>query len=337
MIDLQLRISPKLVRQIAAIERLSGRLEKTSLAAHEESGENDRAIRDGSIAAMRLDSTVSPMDISPSDKVGSQDTSSAFQLLLAAHSVPFSPDIRGICSLYAAITGAEFNLEEDDIAESDAFRKSVAPFSAPAAGKDEIIFSTIQPFLAPKRFADLVEWLQQELEEGTHHPLLLIGTFHLLFLQTSPFPQANHRVALVTMWHLLKDQEYTSVQFRHIAPALERSSKAYFAALRQAEKTALTTWASCNGWLELFLTALESGARDLLESAESRIEKLRLTVVQKKIFDIIKTEGPVTREKIADVSGINISTVKYNLRVLSARGVLNRLGGGRTTSYTVFN
>ena len=335
MIDLQLKITPRLLRQVAAIERLSGRLEKMPLNSDPDNTERDRAIRNGCVAALRLDATASPLDSHSSERT-SAGSSAAFEALLAAHAASFELDPSGIIDLYGRISGTRVTTDGDS-PDMSLLRRQAAPFCAPALGKDEIVFTTLQPFLVPQRFVEITEWIQHELEQGTHHPLILIGVHHLLFLQTSPFPTANHRVALVLTWHLLNDHGFSFVALRHFAPYLEELSKQYFSALRQTEKTALTNWATFSAWLELFFQTLETASEDLAESAEGRLERLRLTTVQKRIVETVRTEGPVTREKIADVTGINISTIKYNLGVLSSRGLLHRLGGGRTTSYTLLS
>lgn len=88
-----------------------------------------------------------------------------------------------------------------------------------------------------------------------------------------------------------------------------------------------------NIWLETFLDCLLDSSQRLISVGEQRAEGLRLTAVQKQIIGVVRSYGSATRERIATESGINLSTVKYNLSVLATRGHLKREGGGRTTSY----
>ena len=88
-------------------------------------------------------------------------------------------------------------------------------------------------------------------------------------------------------------------------------------------------------WLELFLDAILQGASTVYGRTKRESGRLRLTSVQRQIVHVIQSLGPASREQVAAATGINLSTVKYNLGVLSARGVLDRRGGGRTTSYAV--
>ena len=196
-----------------------------------------------------------------------------------------------------------------------------------------MIFPTVSPFLVEQRLEELLEWARHELEDGQFHPLFVIGTFHLLFLQIHPFPTANHRLALILLWRLLDAHGYSYVRYSHFAPEIASRSKQYFAALRQAEKTAYGNWSTLNIWLEFFLDMLVLASQNLLTLTERTVSSARLSSVQRRIIDVIKSSGSATREKIVTETGINLSTVKYNLSVLASRGHLKRDGGGRSTSY----
>jgi Fic family protein len=197
------------------------------------------------------------------------------------------------------------------------------------------IFESVSSFLINERFSDLVSWVSQELEDDRFHPLYVIGTFHLLFLQIQPYQTANHQLCLAIVWHLLNKNGYSFFEYSHFAPTLLTKSEEYFNALRQAEKTAYGTWATLNVWLEFFLEVLLESNAVLSDTRQRLVGHYRLTPVQKQILQVVKTYGSATRERIARETGINVSTVKYNLSVLYSNGQLKREGGGRSTSYTV--
>lgn len=254
---------------------------------------------------------------------------SNFQALLKAHSEDTDWSLEGIVKLYSAISpsGTETNIDS-------ILRSKATYFFAPALnGSDEMVFQTVAPFLIRRRTEQLLAWLEQELESESQHPLIVIGCFHLLFLQIHPFPAANHRLSLTLLWKLLVENGYDFVAFEPLARQFSERSAQYFSALRQAEKTAGNTWSSINIWLEFFVESLLACATSLIQQSERRAQHAGLTPVQKQIVDVVKNYGSVSREAIVSETGINLSTVKYNLSVLSERGHLTREGGGRSTSY----
>ncbi len=350
MFAFNMRISPRLVRQVAAIERFAGRWDRISespvLASEELS---TTAIAKGSRAAFLLDST-SPTELTlylrhstHNLQTNSQEfatfgdiatTHADIERYIRASIAPFDFSWEGISSLASAI----------GVSNSHELRRIPVNFSAPAeyeahgalsdrSAHEELVFACVSPFLIDQRLRELISWLQQELTAQTFHPLFLIGTFHLLLLQIHPFPTANHRFSLLVVWHLLCERGFSFVRYTHIAPAFWEKRRQYFQALRQAEKSARADWATVNSWLELFLQSLEESGHKLWVESGAKENRSRLTEVQKLILEVVREHGALTREKIAGETGIHLSTVKYNLGVLSDRGHLKRQGGGRTTNY----
>ena len=360
MITVELRPSTRLVQLIASLERFSGRWERlaeiTTIASKES---QEGALTEQTVAAFLLDSTT-PTHISLALRKGWEQgvfragaaernptgvpAELNHPLLLsyrAAHTNFAHFDCQAIEQLYLDLFGTgDRSFAEGTVtngAGPQLYRATAANFTlrAGTADSEEIVFQTVPPFLVHQRFEDLIEWLSRELEAGDYHPLFLFGTFHLLFLQTMPFGRGNHRLSLNVLWRLMNGYSYSFVQHTSFAAILLERTKAYTQSLRQAEKTVFTTWGTLNIWLEFFLEALVSAANNLSDLVEKGVEEQRLTRTQRNIIEIVRTRGPVTREIIVTESGINLSTVKYNLSVLAARGYLKRTGGGRTTSYWV--
>ncbi len=348
MITLELRPSTRLVQLIAAIERFSGRWERlaeiTTIATRESF---EVAAAEQTRAAFLLDSSTPSTLVHPLLSNGSHrpihSASSEVALpdhplvaaYLQAHTNFAQFDVRSIEGLYLEVSGLGGHISDPPL--DQLYRTGAANFTLPAAVADgeDTVFQTVPPFLIRQRFEDLVEWLNRELEAGDYHPLFLFGTFHLLFLQTMPFARGNHRLGLLILWRLLNGYNYSFVQHTSFASVLAERTRGYLQSLRQAERTVFTTWNTLNIWLEFFLETVLSSTNNLSLLVEKGVEEQRLTRTQKNIIEIVRSRGPVTREIIVSESGINLSTVKYNLSVLAARGYLKRSGGGRTTSYWV--
>ena len=341
MLKVEVRPSLRSVQQIARIERFSGSWERISKSQSITSGQlAEYALVRGAAAVAQLDQNTSPSMLIAAKELAQNQSlrgaphseaetsrpegrNSELERLIAAMQFDLSFDLEGLESLYVELSGGE----------SSSRRTSAKNFLTP---DNKIIFATVSPFLIEQRFEELMSWTSTELEADTYHPLIVIGTFYLLFLQLSPFQRHNHTLVQIICWRLLSEQGYDFASCRHFSPTFLNSYEGYFAALRQAEKTAGTSWNTLNIWLEFFLNALLSCCIELGKASERIHRARRLSGVQLEILDVVKQHGSASREQIVAQTGINISTVKYNLSVLFANGHLRRSGGGRTTSYSIW-
>ena len=358
MFAVEVRPSLRMLQQVATIERFCGAWERVSTQAQFTApGAAERALLLGIAATAELDQTTSPsvqMQLRDwREREGQADYSSAYtfsmqnpmhgigsappelRALFATHEaeLEFNPALVELC--HRALIGEDIVLDgifSDQTSELDTsrFRRGTHRFGGP---RNEVVFQTVPAFVIEQRLDDLLEWTAQELHTGRHHPLVIGGVFFLLFLQISPYDRANHRLAIVLLWHFLLSTGYTFVRFNHFATQFQSNSEQYVIALRQAEKTSYGNWSTLNSWLEFFLQALCVGCQELESVSELTVRQSRLSSIQRDIIEVIRSNGTATRERIVKDTGINISTVKYNLAVLSARGHLKREGGGRSTSY----
>ncbi len=332
MTQLELRPTLRLVNQIANIERLSGRWDRICQILPFDTMAEEELVS-GAEAMLALDSS------SPVAKTKLHEES--LQALIEAHSVTPNFTRSGLESLCGLLART---IKEGG--HPSLIRTHPAYFTASSLGEEalqetlreegeEMIFPTISAFLIEKRLSELLIWLERELREGRYHPLIIIPTFHLLFLQIHPFQTANHRLSLLLLQYLLQTNNYPFAKKAHFAPHVLANGKNYFSSLRQAEKTVHHSWQTLNVWLEFFLDSLLDTLEKLIGEHEKMEQTTRLTTVQRRIIDVVKIHGNATREKIAQHTGINLSTVKYNLSILADKGQLKREGGGRTTSYRV--
>ena len=199
----------------------------------------------------------------------------------------------------------------------------------------EIVFLGIQPNIIQARLNSLLKFTLRTGHSKDPHPLLKAGLFHLLFLQIYPFSKSCHRFSLGLIKLLLKNYGYSFSSHSLLIEFISKDKERYFLSLRQAEKFTFNTWSGINVWLEFFLETLLNSLEDTIKNFETERSKKSLTSNQKRILEFIKISGSSNREMIAEKTGIKVSTIKYNLSVLTTKGFLLRSGKGRATSYRV--
>ena len=194
-------------------------------------------------------------------------------------------------------------------------------------------FKTVSPFLIEKRLSELINWTRESVNQKNTHPLIAIAVFYLLFLQTSPFNTKNQIICSIITRNLLAATNHSFIHYTSIIPCFKNNLETYTSSLKEAEKTAYTTWSSLNVWITFFLNSIIHSTEKLIAEAKKIEKNSKLSNTQEKIFDAIDQNGIVGRNKIAKLTGINIATIKYNLQILTRDGYLIREGAGRGTKY----
>jgi Fic family protein len=357
MFTVEIRPSLQLLQQIARIERFLGFWERSNIN-QPTIPSLERNILEASCLCLGLDPTTSPTaafrakELIHSETIAIEKTSNLtsaiiligastpreLQSFVNCHALELPLSLGSIELTHRVINGSNLSLSDalEMLENQDSivlnYRKTQLRVSS---SSNLQIFQAVAPYAINQKMSDLVFWANQEFCEKRYHPLLIIGVFHLMLLQISPYQEANIRLALTLMWQMLDQAGYSFVRQNHIAKALAKNELGYFNALKQAEKTAANSWSTLNIWLEFFLQALCDSCSQLEEQSNSNLKFARLSSTQKEIIDAIRNSGSATREQIVQDTGINISTVKYNLSILATRGHLKRVGGGRTTSYSL--
>ncbi len=352
MLNIQIRPSLGLLKQIAKIEYLAGawsrlRLNESFASKHraEQASLNEAVSSlclDGSTSAVLSIQLREMLNNGELPQIVSRETegNATFQ-----HSSRFAHSSLDEVNRLMDLAELPFTLSIDDLLQLKAATFENSGSEPEAAYRQQLgslldpnnrsVFPAISAFLIEKRLLGLIDWTQRELEAEILHPLLVIGTFHLLFLQILPFPNESHRIALLIMHKLLEKHGFDSVKFQPLTPLFFSQEEAYYNALRQAEKTAGSDWSTLNTWLEFFLDTMLSAGKALQHESELSFSRSRLSKVQEQILTVVKAHGSVTRDRVSKETGINLNTVKYNLSVLAQRGHLRRNGGGRTTNYSL--
>lgn len=195
------------------------------------------------------------------------------------------------------------------------------------------IFQTLPPRLLADKLDEMCTWLEIELREGEQHPLLVIGSYLLFFIATSPFQTGNTRAARCMTIHLLRRAGYAHVPYASFERVLEESRDQLYDAIDAASTRLWSGDGDLRPWLRFFLDALRRHADRVEGKIALERGALDLPPLQRAILESVREHGTVQASHLLVSTGTNRNTLKDNLRRLVDRGLLERVGQKRGTFY----
>lgn len=211
----------------------------------------------------------------------------------------------------------------------------VAAFDAD--GKEiGIVFQTTSPFDTPREMETLVAWFTKADRERSLHPLLLIGSFIVVFLAIHSFQDGNGRLSRVLTTLMLLRAGYTHVPYSSLESIIEASKEGYYRALRRTQTSLRSERPDWEAWFMFFL-------RSLVKQKDSLARKIALEDTQapdlhplaRKILAHFSDHETLTLSQIVKLTSGKPSTVKLRLKELVALGYLESKGKGRGAFYVL--
>jgi Fic family protein len=199
-----------------------------------------------------------------------------------------------------------------------------------------VVFETGTPFETPGWMRDLVTWLNQSQQEESHHPLILIAIFVVVFLAIHPFKDGNGRLSRVLTTLLLLRAGYSYVPYSSMEGVIEQNKDTYYLSLRRTQRTIRTEEQNWEAWLVFFLKTMAK-QKDNLAAKLKEEQSLRasLPALSRQILELVKARGEITVKEIEDSTGANRNTIKVHLKNLAGQHYLAQLGKGRGARYTI--
>lgn len=199
-----------------------------------------------------------------------------------------------------------------------------------------VVFETASPFDTPRFMSELVEWVNQERNKATLHPLLVIGIFVVVFLEIHPFQDGNGRLSRALTTLLLLQAGYAYVPFSSLESVIELNKEAYYLALRQTQGTIRTPTPNWQPWIEFFLHSLTEQMRRLEKKVEREHAVLAtLPTLSLQIVEFTREHGRISIGEAITLTGAGRNTLKPHFKNLVERGHLVQQGKGRGTWYSL--
>jgi Fic family protein len=199
-----------------------------------------------------------------------------------------------------------------------------------------VVFETATPFETPGWMQELAEWFNVSIQEESHHPLILIGVFVVVFLAIHPFKDGNGRLSRILTTLLLLRAGYGYVPYSSMESVIESNKDGYYLALRRTQQTIRTEKQNWEYWLVFFLKTMAK-QKDNLAAKVKEEQALRsaLPALSRQILELAKTRGEITVKEIEEATGANRNTIKVHAKKLVASNYLVQGGQGRGARYTL--
>lgn len=196
-----------------------------------------------------------------------------------------------------------------------------------------ILFDTTPAWLTGKEMQELVEWTMDALKQRSHHPLLIIGSFIVQFLQIHPFQDGNGRLSRILTNLLLMQAGYAYMPYVSHEKLIEDHKPDYYMALRTSQRTFHTDKENVIPWLEFFLGVVHAQSRQAIALLSGETIENLLSPIQLKVWEYMQQTGEVTPRELSEVLVIKRPTVNQVLNKLISLGKIERIGLGRATRY----
>lgn len=197
-----------------------------------------------------------------------------------------------------------------------------------------VLLETTSAFNTPKEMSELIKWFEEEKEQETLHPILLVSLFILQFLSIHPFQDGNGRLSRILTTLLLLQFGYGFVAYCSFESIIEKNKKDYYKVLNTPQRRDPSGAYDCNVWVLFFMDCMLK---------QKNILKDYLNKTNTSTFDLNATENLIlnyvprgiifrNNDLVVQLS-LKSSTVKLNLKKLVDKGFLKRFGIGKGTGY----
>lgn len=202
-------------------------------------------------------------------------------------------------------------------------------------GKKRVRFIPVPAF----ETADAMEAICNEylsvLGKGEIDPLLLMARFILDFLCIHPFNDGNGRISRLLTLLMLYKSGFDVGRYISIEMIIENTKDSYYDTLQASSANWHEMGSDYEPFVEYYLGVVKKAYQEFSE----RVDLLTATGVTKAEQVRLTFEnhlGKLTKKDILEKNpGVSESTVEAALRQLMKGGVIQKIGGGRYTAYTL--
>ncbi len=198
------------------------------------------------------------------------------------------------------------------------------------AGKRYTLFTPMAPYETPGAMQEICDEYNHAIGEGVVDPLLIIPVFIHDFLCVHPFLDGNGRMSRLLTTLLLYRAGYEIGKYISLEAKIAKNKEAYYSALGESQVGWHEQQEDPSPFIKYLLSTIIAAYRDLDE---------RIQIVSPTSLDTVRNAinnkvGKFTKKDILELCpSLSASTVERHLKRLVADGTLEKIGGGRATTY----
>ena len=179
---------------------------------------------------------------------------------------------------------------------------------------DEVIYMAPNSLLVPSLMKSLFKFINEE----EIHPLILSSIFHYYFVAIHPFSDGNGRIVRFWVSLILTDWN-DKFKYIPIEEEIYLNQEEYYNSIAQCHING-----NVNVFISFMLKAIYSSIKKINKTTQKTTQKLNDNQI--KILEYIKENPKITRNELANKLSISPDGVKYNLKQLVDKKIIERIG-----------
>ena len=179
---------------------------------------------------------------------------------------------------------------------------------------DEVIYMAPNSLLVPSLMKSLFKFINEE----QIHPLILSSIFHYYFVAIHPFSDGNGRIARFWVSLILTDWN-DKFKYIPIEEEIYLNQEEYYNSIAQCHING-----NVNVFISFMLKVIFSSIKKINKTTQKTTQKLNDNQI--KILEYIKENPKITRNELANKLSISPDGVKYNLKQLVDKKIIERIG-----------
>lgn len=149
--------------------------------------------------------------------------------------------------------------------------------------------------------------------------IFLSAIFHYYFVFIHPFSDGNGRCARfwVTLMLINFDKNF---EFIPLEEEIYLNQEKYYSAIAECHNNG-----NVNVFIKFILHTIDSSLDKLIKNSN-----FVLNDIQNKIIELIANNNRITQNEIANITNVNVRTIKRNFKILIDNLVIKRIGSDKT-------
>ena len=181
--------------------------------------------------------------------------------------------------------------------------------------KDEIIYMAPESILVPSLMKSLFKYINN----SDLNIIILSAIFHYYFVAIHPFSDGNGRCARfwVTLMLINYDKNF---EFIPLEEEIYLNQEKYYSSIAECHNNG-----NANVFIKYILETINSSLDKLIKNSN-----FVLSDIQNKIIELITNNSKITQNEIANITNVNVRTIKRNFKILIDNSVIERVGSDKT-------